>query len=253
MAGFRSRNRHARPARAAGQRSQSIGIERRTCKHLRKLRGDAEEDARIAAAGGSAAPVARKKSAGPEGEEEEGEGPPLLLAERWDSVQDMTGWWMSEKLDGVRAYWDGKAFISRLGNPYHAPDWFTAGLPDTPLDGELWSGRKLFQRTVSIVRRQDRSDHWKEIRFLVFDGPAMDAPFEDRLARCREIVSRREACRASRPSSRSATTPGCPPGAPPLRRLRPSAASRTKGASGRSISPATRNDAAHSNPRLPSV
>ncbi len=170
-------------------RNQSIAIERRTCKHLRKLRGDAAEDARIAAAGGSAAPAARKRSAAPgAGGEEEEEGPPLLLAERWDNVQDMTGWWMSEKLDGVRAYWDGKAFISRLGNPYCAPDWFIAGLPDTPLDGELWGGRKLFQRTVSIVRRQDKSDLWKEMRYLVFDGPSIDAPFEDRLARCRELV-----------------------------------------------------------------
>ena len=31
-------------------RNQSIGIERRTCKHLRKLRGDAAEEARIGAA-----------------------------------------------------------------------------------------------------------------------------------------------------------------------------------------------------------
>ena len=71
---------------------------------------------------------------------------------------------MSEKLDGVRAYWDGKSLVSRLGNPFHAPDWFTAGLPDVPLDGELWIGRKKFQRTVSIVRRQDKSDLWKEVR-----------------------------------------------------------------------------------------
>ena len=30
-------------------RNQSIGIERRTCKHLRKLRGDAAEQARVGA------------------------------------------------------------------------------------------------------------------------------------------------------------------------------------------------------------
>ena len=83
---------------------------------------------------------------------------------------------MSEKLDGVRAYWDGKQFISRLGNLFHAPDWFVAGLPDVPLDGELWIGRKTFQRTVSIVRRQDKSDLWKEVPFVVFDAPALDGP-----------------------------------------------------------------------------
>jgi DNA ligase-1 len=94
---------------------------------------------------------------------------------------DLTDWWLSEKLDGVRAYWDGRRFLSRQGNELHAPDWFAAGLPETPLDGELWLDRKAFQRTVSIVRRQDKSDHWKQIRYVVFDAPGLDEPFEARL------------------------------------------------------------------------
>lgn len=56
-----------------------------------------------------------------------------------------------------------------------------AGLPALPLDGELWLGRKRFQRTVSIVRRQDQTDLWKEITFLVFDAPALEEAFEQRL------------------------------------------------------------------------
>ncbi len=164
-------------------RNQSVAIERRTCKHLRKLRGNAAEDARL-----GAVPPQRPEVPASKEDEESAGGPPLLLAERWDNVQDLTGWWMSEKLDGVRAYWDGKNFISRLGNLYHAPDWFMAGLPTTPLDGELWSGRKMFQRTVSIVRRQDKNDLWKEVRFLVFDAPAIDAPFEARLEHCRKAL-----------------------------------------------------------------
>ena len=96
---------------------------------------------------------------------------------------------MSEKLDGVRAYWDGKQFLSRQGNLYHAPDWFMAGLPATPLDGELWLGRKAFQRTVSIVRRQDKSDHWREIPFLVFDAPAAGGGFEERAAFLRDCLA----------------------------------------------------------------
>ena len=77
-------------------RNQSAGIERRTCKHLRKLRGDAAEEARL---GGAlpARPVAAAAA----------EVAPVLLAEAWDQSQDVAGWWMSEKLDGVRAYWDG--------------------------------------------------------------------------------------------------------------------------------------------------
>jgi len=154
-------------------RNQSVPIERRTCKHLRKLRGDAAEEARL----GGAIPLKTPRA----GAAEPKEGPPLLLAESWDCAADLSGWWMSEKLDGVRAYWDGTQFLSRQGNRYHAPDWFTAGLPATPLDGELWLARKAFQRTVSIARRQDRSDHWKELRYLVFDVPGQDAPFEERL------------------------------------------------------------------------
>ena len=96
-------------------RNQSLAIEQRTCKHLRKLRGDAAEEARVGGAPARAAPRSQPRSRA---------GPPLLLAESWDGDADLTGWWMSEKLDGVRAYWDGKQFLSRQGNRLHAPDWF---------------------------------------------------------------------------------------------------------------------------------
>ena len=158
-------------------RNQSIAIERRTCKHLRKLRGDQLESDRV-----GQPEVAGSATATATAEAPAKDVPPLLLAERWDTAQDLAGWWMSEKLDGVRAYWDGKALISRLGNPFHAPDWFLADLPGVPLDGELWIGRKQFQQTVGVVRRQDRSDHWQAVTFVVFDAPAAAGPFEDRLA-----------------------------------------------------------------------
>jgi DNA ligase 1 len=178
-------------------RNQSVGIEQRTCKHLRKLRGDAAEDARVgASSGGSTTNAATKKSpksatATAEGTGAEGEagesGPPLLLAHPWDNAQDLSGWWMSEKLDGVRAYWDGAQILSRQGNLFHTPTWFTEHLPKQPLDGELWLDRKAFQRTVSIVRRQDRSDeHWKSIRLVVFDSPASAEPFESRIEGLRD-------------------------------------------------------------------
>jgi DNA ligase-1 len=155
-------------------RNQSTPIERRTCKHLRKLRGDAAEAARL----GGALP--QKPATAPADGAGAPAGPPLLLAESWDNAADLSGWWMSEKLDGVRAYWDGHRFLSRQGNLFHAPDWFVDGLPDCPLDGELWIDRKRFQRTVGIVRRQDRTDLWKEVRFLAFDAPAAPGGFEDR-------------------------------------------------------------------------
>src|SRR5436305_15333351 len=73
-------------------RNQSTAIERRTCKHLRKLRGDAAETTRV-----GQEPPARPEAG--EGAAAEKAGPPLLLAERWDSAEDLTGWWLSEKLD----------------------------------------------------------------------------------------------------------------------------------------------------------
>jgi DNA ligase-1 len=163
-------------------RNQSLAIERRTCKHLRKLRGDAAEEARI----GNALPPKPKEVA------EGGSAPLLLLAETWDCCLDPTGWWLSEKLDGVRAYWDGQQFLSRQGNLYHAPAWFLEGLPAVPLDGELWLGRKKFQRAVSIVRRQDKNDLWREISFVVFDAPRLDQGFEARLAFVKDCLSQNQ-------------------------------------------------------------
>src|SRR5437773_5409759 len=169
-------------------RNQSIAIERRTCKHLRKLRGDDAEEARV----GDALPQ-RPGKAGADGDSTDPDanaGPPLLLAENWDNTTDLSGWRMSEKLDGVRAYWDGKQLLSRQGNLYHAPAWFIEGLPAVPLDGELWIDRKKFQRTVSIVRRQDKSDLWNEVRFLIFDAPAATGGFEDRLAFLKDALAK---------------------------------------------------------------
>jgi DNA ligase-1 len=51
---------------------------------------------------------------------------------------------MSEKLDGVRCYWDGNKLYTRNGNETFAPPEWIAKLPSTPLDGELWSGRDQF-------------------------------------------------------------------------------------------------------------
>jgi len=169
-------------------RNQSVGIERRTCKHLRKLRGDGAEQQRI----GAALPV-RPEPTSVDGEPVQPAGPGLLLAQTWTNDVDLSGWWMSEKLDGVRAYWDGRQFNSRQGNRFYAPDWFVEQLPQTPLDGELWLARKSFQRTVSIVRRQDKSELWRELVFVVFDAPAVDDVFERRLEFLRDSLAAKPA------------------------------------------------------------
>jgi DNA ligase-1 len=162
-------------------RNQSAPIDQRTCKHLKKLRGEEAELLRI----GNPDPTPRKVVA--EGEDEDA-GAPVLLAQSWEHHVDLTGWWMSEKLDGVRAFWDGQQFVSRLGNRFQAPDWFRAGLPDHPLDGELWVGRKQFRETISVVRSGAAGERWKKVRFLVFDAPGLELPFEQRLEAVRAIV-----------------------------------------------------------------
>ncbi|WP_407674725.1 DNA ligase [Paraliomyxa miuraensis] len=167
-------------------RNQSVHIDRRTCKHLRRHRGDAAEEARLGALPERSPSTGRSSSTpGPN-------APPLLLAHRWEQ-QDPTGWWLSEKLDGVRAYWDGKRFISRLGNPFVAPDWFREHLPDFPLDGELFAGRGRFQHAVSVARRIDAGEDWRSLAFVIFDAPAVDAGFEDRIAHLQDHFGRRPA------------------------------------------------------------
>lgn len=140
-------------------RNQSQPIDQRTCKHLRKLRGDENEKIRINT---SELSTIKKEKDGVV-------VPQLLLAHSWDFIQDVTGWWMSEKLDGVRALWDGNKFVSRNGNEYFAPLWFIEGLPFSSLDGELWIGRKQFQKTSGIVRQHNAGDLWKDIKYCVFD------------------------------------------------------------------------------------
>ena len=153
-------------------RNQSKPIEQRTCKHLRILRGEQAEQQRLGGFSAMPATTTAKPST----------TPGFLLAETWNNDVDLRGWHMSEKLDGVRAWWDGARFLSRQENIYHAPPWFTADLPTKPLDGELWLDRKAFQRTISIVRRHDGNEQWRQIKFIVFDAPAVNGPFEERHA-----------------------------------------------------------------------
>ena len=113
--------------------------------------------------------------------------PNVLLAKKYQD-QDPSGWWMSEKFDGVRAVWDGEQFISRNGNIFHAPDWFKENMPvDVVLDGELWIGRNQFQDTISVVRSSVNPKDWLNIKFMVFDIIADDETFESRMDRLKNL------------------------------------------------------------------
>lgn len=113
----------------------------------------------------------------------------VLLAKNW-AGSDPTGWWISEKLDGVRALWDCCTLTTRTGQPIYAPQWFIDAMPKAePLDGELWIGRGQFQRTVSVVRSRSAGDEWKAIRFAAFDAPMALGGFEERMAAMRDAVT----------------------------------------------------------------
>lgn len=96
--------------------------------------------------------------------------PEMLLLNVYQD-QAVTGWLMSEKLDGVRALWDGKQLRFRSGRLISAPEWFLAELPKFALDGELWTRRGDFENIVSIVRQQQPDQRWQEITYNIFEVP----------------------------------------------------------------------------------
>ena len=103
-----------------------------------------------------------------------------MLAHNYDpDKHDPTGWLMSEKLDGVRCYWNGSEMFTRTGKPFFAPKWWRDKLPKIALDGELWTNRDDFQKIVSIVRKHDtENEEWKKIKFMIFDAPLVKGTFE---------------------------------------------------------------------------
>ena len=124
-----------------------------------------------------------------EAPQDAGDAPKLLLANTYQVGVDLSRYWVSEKLDGVRAYWDGERLTSRGGRPIHPPAWFTEGFPPLPLDGELWMGRGTFER-MSAAARQEAPDPavWRQVRFMVFDLPASPVPFGERLNALRQLL-----------------------------------------------------------------
>lgn len=112
------------------------------------------------------------------------EPPPLMLAKVYHAGDplDLSAYWVSEKFDGVRGYWDGAQLWTRGGARIAAPAWFTAGWPATPLDGELWAGRGRFEQASATVRSSDAGDAaWRSLNFMVFDLPAQAGSFDQRL------------------------------------------------------------------------
>ena len=117
------------------------------------------------------------------------DAPALLLANVYRPGMRLADYWVSEKYDGVRGYWDGHTLRTRGGETVATPAWFTANWPDTPMDGELWAGRGRFSHAQSTVRQQQPDDAaWREMRFMVFDLPAHGGTFDQRLPALNQLV-----------------------------------------------------------------
>lgn len=102
---------------------------------------------------------------------------------------NLTNYLVSEKYDGIRAYWDGEKLISRKGNIFSPPDWFVADFPTQALDGELWIARGKFEQTVSVVTRNAPHQGWEKIKYMIFDLPNENGDFYSKLEMMEKLIN----------------------------------------------------------------
>jgi DNA ligase-1 len=113
--------------------------------------------------------------------------PNLLLLKVYKD-QNISGWVMSEELDGIRAYWNGKNLISRGGKIINAPKWFTKNFPPFEIDGELWTKRGDFNHISSIVRDKTPSGEWRKVTYNIFEVPNAKGNLFERLAKVKPYL-----------------------------------------------------------------
>ncbi|MDY7539790.1 DNA ligase [Undibacterium sp. 5I1] len=114
----------------------------------------------------------------------------ILLAQNFSDKFDPALYLVSEKLDGVRALWDGKQLRFRSGKAIHAPAWFIAALPKHTVDGELWMERHSFDRLSAAVQRQEPVDaEWQKISYQLYELPNGEGDFAQRYASLQASVA----------------------------------------------------------------
>ncbi|MGY1424131.1 DNA ligase [Lysobacter sp. A289] len=116
--------------------------------------------------------------------------PALMLATTYEAGVDVSEYWISEKLDGVRGRWDGTVLRTRGGYRVDPPDWFTADWPTVAMDGELWLGRGRFSDVSGVARSTEPDEAaWRQVKFMVFDLPASTEPFGTRVLQMRSVLA----------------------------------------------------------------
>ncbi|WDY53860.1 DNA ligase [Vibrio fluvialis] len=114
---------------------------------------------------------------------------PVAQANEYHDGINIYEYWQSEKLDGIRAIWNGKQLLTRNGNPIYAPRWFTDPLPDYALEGELWAGRGHFALVQQTVLDHTPSDEaWRKIDFMLFDMPDAAGDYTKRYYNLMHVV-----------------------------------------------------------------
>jgi DNA ligase 1 len=117
--------------------------------------------------------------------------PDILLAHIYQQGLDVREYLVSEKLDGIRAVWDGKQLVSRQGHPIHAPAWFTKQFPAQALDGELWIARGQFELLSATVRQTVPEDAaWRKVTYYVFELPNAEGSFADRARSLEQLAQK---------------------------------------------------------------
>ncbi len=115
--------------------------------------------------------------------------PALWLANPYQGHENLTDYWVSEKYDGIRGYWDGHQLLSRSGKTLYPPAWFVQAWPAHPFEGELWAGLGQFEQAASVVQqKQAPDDAWRAMRFMVFDAHTSTQPFTSRIQRYQSLV-----------------------------------------------------------------
>lgn len=99
---------------------------------------------------------------------------------------------MSEKMDGIRAYWDGFSLWSRHGKQIQTPEKFIQGLPVISLDGELWMGRGSWEKLMQLIRSKELKSTmdgpWNQVKYYIFDLPTSPDPYEDRMEQMKLLL-----------------------------------------------------------------
>jgi DNA ligase 1 len=107
----------------------------------------------------------------------------IMLPLVYEGDIHVSNWLLSEKLDGVRGYWDGHRLLSKNGAPFDPPRAFIRNFPDFELEGEIWGGRNSFEKTIGVIKTQGPHEGWLDLKFAIFDVPTAPGGFEARLSK----------------------------------------------------------------------